>query len=61
VKKTTIERDARAPEILLALNDELTVGGTRLAKGDALFVPGSTGTYAIEGNGFLYRATTNTD
>jgi mannose-6-phosphate isomerase len=54
-----VAREARAPEILLAVDGEMSAGGLPIAKGEVLFVPGTTGPYDIDGRGALYRATTN--
>ncbi len=63
VKATAIERHARAPEILLVVDGAVDIGGDRLKKGEAAFIPGTGAAYRIASPGpaILYRATTNTD
>lgn len=61
--KEPIEIDVWGPEILLCTAGEmcLTTGGDEekraVKKGDSFFIPAETGTYRLEGDGCLYRAT----
>ncbi|HEY8077800.1 MAG TPA: mannose-6-phosphate isomerase, class I [Labilithrix sp.] len=47
------------PEILLCTEGSVKIDTLELARGQAAFVPASTRSYAIEGQGVLYRATPN--
>jgi mannose-6-phosphate isomerase len=59
VRGAPVERSVRGPEILLATEGAVNAGRLVIAKGQSAFVPASTGSYTLAGEGTVYRATTN--
>lgn len=56
---TPLVRDTLGPEILLVTEGAVHVGEVEAKRGSSVFVPASTGRYALGGDGVVYRATTN--
>jgi mannose-6-phosphate isomerase len=60
---TPIARDTIGPEILLTTEGSVQAsgseGGVSVPRGSSVFIPASTGRYTLEGDGIVYRATTN--
>lgn len=61
----SVVREVHGPEILLLIEGEVRATGTTrrrdtsLIQGQSLFVPASTRQYTLEGEGVIFRATTN--
>jgi mannose-6-phosphate isomerase len=55
----TVDLAVRGPEILLVTEGAARAQGMALAKGRAAFVPAASRSITLEGEGVVYRATTN--
>lgn len=55
----SLTRTVSGPEILLATDGSVSAGHVALRKGCSVFVPAATKQYTLEGEGTIYRATTN--
>jgi mannose-6-phosphate isomerase len=52
-----VTRELFGPEILLVTGGSASLGGRKIEKGQAVFVPACLGTYTLEGDAIVYRAT----
>lgn len=59
VVNAALVRETFGPEILLVTEGAVHVGEVEVKRGASVFVPASTGRYALGGDGVVYRATTN--